>query len=132
MNRFKYPLAAAAFILAASVGADEITDQKTCLNQLRELASLNLSFAASHDGQLPKTLDELLSVQKTSDRSLFIAPLAADKSRPSYELLLPGERLSRIGNPARTISIRAVYSFKDGRRLAAFVDGHVEILDAKR
>ncbi|HET6407474.1 MAG TPA: hypothetical protein VFG14_06300, partial [Chthoniobacteraceae bacterium] len=73
----------------------------------------------------------LLAAQKTPDPALLVAPLATDKSKPSYELLLPGKRISSITNPARTIAIRSLYTLKDGRRPAAFVDGHVEILDAK-
>jgi prepilin-type processing-associated H-X9-DG protein len=129
MNILKYLFVTALFAFANRVSADESADRKACLSQLRELASLSLTFASSHDGRLPKSFDELLSARKTSDPSLVVSPLAADKSKPSYELLLPDKRLSGIADPARTISIRSLYTLKDGRRLAAFVDGHVEILE---
>ena len=79
----------------------------------------------------PKSFDELLAAQKTPDATLLVAPLATDKSKPSYELLLADKRLSSITNPAQTIAIRSLYTFKDGGYLAAFADGHVEILDGK-
>jgi len=96
--------------------------------QLRELASLNLSFAVAHEGHLAKTFDELLSAQKISDRSVLASPSARDKSKPSYELLLPGERLSNINNPARTIFIRPLDPLPNGGRYVAFADGHVEFV----
>ena len=129
MNFLKYLVAIA--LITNRVSADEAADGKASTEQLKQLAALVHTFAASHDGRLPKSFDELLTTQKTPDATLFVAPLAADKSKPSYELLLPGKRLSSITSPARTIAIRSLYTLKDGRHLAAFVDGHVEILDAK-
>lgn len=72
-----------------------------------------------------------LSVQKIPDRSLLVAPLATDKSKSSYALLLPAKLIPSLANPDRTISIRSLYTLKDGRYLAAFADWRVEIVDAK-
>jgi hypothetical protein len=131
MNILKYLVAIALIGFTSRVSADEAAARKACLEQLKQLAALVHTFAASHDGRLPQSFDELLTAQKTPDATLFVAPLATDKSKPSYELLLPGKRISSITSPARTIAIRSLYTLKDGRHLAAFVDGHVEILDAK-
>ena len=120
--------------LMARVGAlftGEAADRKACMKQVSQLAALIGDFAESHNGSFPKSFDELLAAQKTPDATLLVAPLATDKSKPSYELLLANKRLSSITNPAQTIAIRSLYTFKDGGYLAAFADGHVEILDGK-
>jgi hypothetical protein len=120
--------------LMARVGAlftGEAADRKACMKQVSQLAALIGNFAESHNGSFPKSFDELLAAQKTPDATLLVAPLATDKSKPSYELLLADKRLSSITNPAQTIAIRSLYTFKDGGYLAAFADGHVEILDGK-
>ena len=129
MNKLKYLALIIVFIFCSRAVADESADRKACISQIRKLGELSVNFAAANRGRLPKSFDELLSAQKTPDRSLLVAPLAAEKGQPSYELLSPAEKLSGIGNPSRTVLIRSLYSLKDGRRLAAFADGHVEILD---
>ncbi len=129
MNVLKYLAFPMVLIFCSSAVADESTDRKACISQIRKLGELSVSFASANRGRLPKSFDELLSTQKTPDRSLLVAPLAAEKGKPSYELLSPAGKLSGIGNPSRTVLIRSLYSLKDGRRLADFADGHVEILD---
>ena len=122
-----------AVFLASNVAApaEEAKDRAACLREIRELSMLTTEFAAAHEGRLPKSFEELLSAKKSPNQALPIASIVADKNKPSYELLLSGAKLSSIANPARTISIRSLYTLKDGKSLAAFVDGHVEILDAK-
>jgi prepilin-type processing-associated H-X9-DG protein len=130
MNRTKLLSIVLFCALAAIVHAKDTADQIKCIKQLRELASLSITYAGSHD-RLPETFEELLSFQKVPDRSILIAPSARNKDKPSYELLLPGERLNRIVDPARTIFIRSLYTLPDGRRPVAYADGHVEILNAQ-
>ena len=108
--------------------ADDTADRIASLNQLRQIGALSLSFANANNGRFPKAFDEFLAFQKTVDRSLFISPYAADKTKPSYEILLPGERLSRIDNPARAVFIRSLFRTVDGSALASFADGHVELI----
>jgi len=129
MNSFKHAVVSVFLIIAGSAFGDAPADEKTCLNQLREISSLHTTFTGAHHGRLPKTFDELLSGQKTPDRSILLAPLATDKTKPSYELLLPAEKLAHIVNPSRTIIIRAHYVLKNGGTPVVFADGHAEILD---
>ena len=130
MNTLKYLALPMVVIFCSRAVANESADRKACISQIKKLGELSVNFASANRGRLPKSFDELLSAQKTPEPSLLVAPPASDRRKPSFELLSPAEKLSGIVNPSRTIVIRSLYSLKDGRRLAAFADGHVEILDA--
>ena len=128
MNMLKY-FTVVLFGFTATLWADEATDRKACIAQLRELSKQIHTYAGSHAGRFPESFDELLSAEKTLDQTSLVAPLASDKTKPSYELLLAGKERSRISDPVRTIAIRSLYTFKDGKHLAAFADGRIEVLD---
>lgn len=130
MNRISSIVAARLCLLATAVHADEQSDGIGSLNQLRTLGKLAVSFAASHGGRLPETLEDVIASQKPPNPSLLIAPTAPDKSKPSYELLLAGKNISKIVDPSRTVLVRSRYKLVDGRVPALFVDGHVELLGA--
>lgn len=134
MNLLKYLVVMALIGFTSRVSADESADWKTCLAQLKQLSKLTIDFVSSHNGRYPNSFDELLSVQKTPDATILVAPFATDKSKPSYELVMPGKELSRIINPSRTVAIRPLYTVKDkeGRQLVAFADGHVSYLEEKK
>jgi prepilin-type processing-associated H-X9-DG protein len=130
MNRICSILAVVLCFFGTSVRADDASNRATSLNQLKTLGRIVSSFIAAHNGRFPKTLDELIASDKSPDPSLLIAPMATDKTKPSYELLLPGEYLSKVSSPARTVLIRSRYKLADDRISVLFVDGHVELLDA--
>ena len=130
MNRTFSILAFVLCLVVTSVRADDGSDRATALRQLRTLGSLFNKFQASHEGRFPKTLDELVTSAKWPDPALLIAPMARDKAKASYELVVSSERLSQVANPARTILVRSRYKLSDGRIPVLFVDGHVELLEA--
>ncbi len=121
------------FILTATVSlsANDTDDRSAAVTHLSTLAKLTVDFMAAHDGRFPASFDELLAANKTADKSILISPLATDRTKPSYELLLAGKRLSQITNPSRTIQIRSLFTTKDGRRLVSCADGHVEFVTDK-
>lgn len=132
IKNLKYAILTALLFITACSRNDDAANQKICIQQMRKLESLGVEYAASHGGMYPKTFDELLSVQKIPDPTLLISPLAADKSKPSYELIFAGKKLISlpdglmpIRNPGKTILIRSLYTTKGGYRLAAFADGHI-------
>lgn len=131
MNRISLLLSAAVYFIATAVHADDRSERATSLTQLRTLGQLVSSYVTTNDGRFPKTLDELIASQKSADRSLLIAPMATDKSKPSYELTLPAERASQVVNPARTVLIRSRYKLADGQVPVLFVDGHVEFAETR-
>src|SRR5687768_12559358 len=102
MNRISSIITAVLCLLATAVHADEQSERKASLDQLRTLGTLAVSFAASQGGSLPETLEQLVAAQKPPNPALLIAPLAPDKTKPSYELLLPGKKISSIISPAST------------------------------
>ena len=131
MNRFYPSVAVALCLFHIPVHADDRIDGRTSLLQLRSLGKLAANFARSHGNRYPKTLEELIAYEKAQE-SLLIAPMAAaaNKSGPGYELLLPGEDLSKVRDPGQTVLIRSQYKLQDGRLPVLYADGHVELLDA--
>jgi prepilin-type processing-associated H-X9-DG protein len=131
MNRLCPSVAVALCVFHIPVHADDRLDGRTSLVQLKSLGKLADNFTRSRGNHFPKTLEELIAFEKAPE-SLLISPMAAaaNKSGPGYELLLPGEELSKVRNPARTVFIRSRYKLQDGRLPVLYVDGHVELLDA--
>ena len=130
MYRAYSPIAAAlCLVLPVAVNAadEQQTDLRSSLDQLRSLGKLIASFRRSHDQQLPRSLEELVSIEK-APKSLLVDPLATDKDKATYQFLLPGENGSRNLNPARTQLIRSQYKLTDGTAPVLFADGHLELV----
>jgi hypothetical protein len=130
MNSFLPVAVVAALGLAFTTHgrADDGADRAASFKQLRQLAQLSSAFASGNGGRLPATFDELLAFHQISDRSVLVSPYAKQDEKPSYELLLPGKKLSGVTRPDRTVAIRSLYALPEGGRLGAFVDGHLEII----
>jgi prepilin-type processing-associated H-X9-DG protein len=123
---------AIAIVAALTIGLDapaaELTnDEKLALVQLRELSKRYADSYARSAKPLPKSFSEFLSPEDL--RRLTISPASPDATKSSYELFTPAPLLSNISNPASTKLIQSNFKTKDGRRLVAFVDGHVELVD---
>jgi prepilin-type processing-associated H-X9-DG protein len=127
MKRVIFPIVLCV-VASTACGNQASVDRATCLKQLHTLRAAAMDFEAKHEGRFPKTLDELIAAEKL-DPSLLIAPMATDKTKRSYELVPPAERLSKIARPARAVLIRSLYKV-GGASYVVFVDGHVELLDS--
>ena len=121
-------LIACSVVIPVCARADDAKDRATSLKQLQRIGELTAPFTNANSGRFPKSFEELLAFHKISDRSLITSPLVTDKDKPSYEILIPGEKLSRIDNPSRSIFARSLFTTASGQKLAVFADGHVEIL----
>ena len=128
MKLLRYSLAVSLALVTTDLVADEAADRKTSLAQIRELAALNHAHAMNNGGTFAKSLEEVFAANKKANRALLVAPGAKDKNAPSYELVTPGEKLSQVADPSRTVAIRGLYKLSGGGVPVAFVDGHVEIL----
>jgi hypothetical protein len=96
-----------------------------CLSRMKFFAGAAGNFAASHRGRLPESLEALLA-ENGLDKALLENPLADHPGEPGYEYLLPGEELSCILEPSRTVLLRSLHTTEDGRRFVALVDGSVQ------
>ena len=119
---------ASGVILSICARADDASDRAASLKQVRRLGELMMDFTNANNGRFPKSFEELLTFHKIADRSLIASPFVTEKDKPSYEILLPSEKLSRIDNPSRAILARSLFTTAAGQKLALFADGHVEIL----
>ncbi len=97
------------------------------LRNAREIGAAVLQYADDHQGRTPASFGELMP-QYIPDNTIFISPLAADKSSLGYELVLPDTDLHEIQDPAHTILIRARYTSAKGYRTTVYVDAHATTL----
>ena len=114
------------FLGVAALGActgPEVKEREAAA-QFGQVARLVSEFAI-REQRLPRNFDELFAANG-SNRSLLISPLAADRSKPSYELLLPGTPISEIRSLSRVVVLRSLVTTKRGERLVGFLDGHSE------
>ena len=128
----KLKLLLSILAVPVSLSANDTDDQRAAGWQIKNLAAITIAFANAHGNRFPASFDELLAATKTADKSILISPLATNRTKPSYELLLAGKRSDQIANPARTILIRSLVTTKDGKRVVSFVDGHVELVADER
>lgn len=108
-----------------------ITYQAMCLNNVRHITAASLAYAAAHDNTMPETLDQLnpyMSVTRPDKTSRLICSAAADQSKPSYEIVAPGKKLSAVADPSKTVFIREIQPNHNGRRAVGYMDGHVEMV----
>jgi prepilin-type processing-associated H-X9-DG protein len=122
-------------VLPAFFKAREKAQEAACLANLRQLSVACMMYATDHDNMLPAKLSELRP-EYVAGTDVFICPVhrtgkaakvVVDVDRDSdYELKLPGQKLSEVKDPARTIMLLEKQPNHRGGRAAAFVDGHVE------
>jgi prepilin-type processing-associated H-X9-DG protein len=102
--------------------------QVESLNRLRDLSAAAMTYAASHGNRFPTTIPVLLAASPQLSPKTALSPLASDKTVPSYEMVAPAQPLQQISEPPRTPMIRSLFTTKDGKRIVAFCDGHIEIV----
>ena len=134
----------AGLALPAVVSAREEARRVVSMSNLRQLSAACMMYANGHKGQLPPGLASLLELYLGGAAAILLAP--ADRAPPkgpgghpcSYAYALDKRpaltlRLPEIENPAEMPLIWERASFyRGGRRAVAFVDGHVEMVDAER
>lgn len=121
-------------VVPAVFSAREKAMEVACVSNLRQLSVACIMYATDH-GALPVKLSDL-HPEYLSTTDVFLCPVnrsgkaakaVADIDRDSdYELMIPGQKLGEIKDPARTIMILEKQPNHRGRRNAAFADGHVE------
>ncbi len=102
-----------------------------CLSNVKQIMVTSMTYAAAHDNTMPDTLDQLkpylIGAQPDKYPALF-CHAAADQSKPSYEIVAPGQKLSAVADPSKTIFVREIQPNHHGRRAVGYMDGHVEMV----
>lgn len=117
----------AVFITGSMIIRRETT-KAVCLRNLRTLHALCQSYAMDHEGQLPKTLDDLRYFFQEESSSLpkfFFCPAAKDQGKPSYKIVLDGEVTSV---PDKAVLIREIEANHGGKRGVVDALGHEEMV----
>jgi hypothetical protein len=107
--------------------ADLESDKRETIKQVREL-SMRYSQHVKGNRPLPATFAEFLGEDDASKR-LLVSPLAKDPTKPSYQLFTPAAKLANVVDPTRTRLMQSTFRLPDGKRIVAFVDGLVALLD---
>ena len=101
-----------------------------CANNVRQITTASLMYAADHHGVMPQSLDQLdkyLNAGATDKtQNVLVCPIAEDKTKPSYEIVAPGQKLADTADPSKTIFIREIEPRHRGGRVVGYMDGHVE------
>ena len=122
-------------VLPAVFSAREKAMEVACAANLRQLSVACMMYANDHNDVLPSKLSEL-HPNYVPGTDIFVCPVnrsgkaakvVVDIDRDSdYQLMIPGQKLAEIKDPARTIMLLEKQPNHGGRANAAYADGHVE------
>jgi prepilin-type processing-associated H-X9-DG protein len=115
---------------AVAKEAQESADRATSLSNLRQVMLAALMYAADHKETLPP-MESAAEIEKAltpyvKSKELLVSPVDREPYRAN--VLLSGKKLADIENPAEMIVFYEATPAADGRRGAAFLDGHVRLL----
>lgn len=107
---------------AAQTKAREVV----CMNNLRQIGMAISLYSAEHDGKIPAEFTALHPYSDSLDK-LLICPGATDRSNPSYQILLAGQKWndSAIWKEIAVTEQRGDHRFGYN---ALYGDGHVEFV----
>ena len=122
----------AGLLLPAVSGARAKAQEAACMNHVRQCTLACTMYAQLHNNALPASLDDVLDfLGGTNAQSVLHCPATHDPAI-SYELVNPGKRLGELNQPGETILIREINATHRGKRVVAYVDGHVVMLNDAR
>ncbi len=99
-------------------------------NNLRQLAIAVLMYTQDHDEKLPDMKDAAaLKKAINVEEKLLVEP--ASKQPYLFNTVISGRSLGSIKNPSLMVIVYEAQPDADGMRAAAFMDGHVALLDAE-
>ncbi|MHC4984016.1 MAG: hypothetical protein ACYTF6_12725, partial [Planctomycetota bacterium] len=112
--------------------ARQMARRVASMSNVRELAFAVMSYSASHAGNMPESLQAVEAYLALADFPK--SPLSKDKRgrQPDY-IYVRFSRIAAVPHPSRTILIYERLENYDGKgTTVAFVDGHVEWVDAEK
>lgn len=107
--------------------------QTQSLNNLRQLAIASLSYAQDHNEVMPPT--DTYEHWKASlglhgDKKVFLQPGSGEPYLPNPAL--NNKALGELAHPEQVVVAYEQHPWPDGKRIVAFCDGHVEMVDDQR
>jgi hypothetical protein len=128
---FVYLVIVPLFVLPALDRARENIREQMCLDNVRQIRDACLTYAESNEGYPPDNLDQLRPVLGLSSNGLplvFLCPASKDRSAPSYEVE-SASAVTVFGKPAHVVLVREKEAHHHGRRVIAYADGVVELVE---
>jgi prepilin-type processing-associated H-X9-DG protein len=120
---------AAAVMLPALAKAKDQSQRVVSMNNLKQIGLACMMYANDHNGEFPPNLEVLVKDGHLTDKILVSPRKPTGHSGPSY-IYIAGQKTS---SPIENILAYEDPSFaKDGKRIALFLDGHVEALEPGR
>jgi hypothetical protein len=111
-----------AMILPAIAHAREGAHLAQCLNNEKQIGLAISMYADRHDGNIPRTFDDLQPYSTNLDK-LLICPSAKDVSHPSYRIMLGGGKWQG-DDPDAIVLIESLSNHRFGQNVL-YDDGHV-------
>ena len=124
----------AAVWVPAMASARTAAYDAMCLNNVKQIMVTSMTYATAHDNTMPDTLDQLkpyLGNIPPDKNPLLLCHAAADQSKPSYEIVAPGQKLTTVADSSKTVFVREIQPNHNGRRAVGFMDGHVDMVRDK-
>jgi hypothetical protein len=110
-------------ILPQVAGTREYERRIQCLNNMKQIGVAIDVYAKEHDGNIPRTFDDLRPYTTNLDK-LLICPSAKDRSRPSYQIVLGGKKWNGDETIDTVVVTEPLSNHRFGR-WALYGDGHV-------
>jgi prepilin-type processing-associated H-X9-DG protein len=113
----------AAMFFPALRSAREKDHRSQCLNNLKQIGVAIGIYAKEHDGNIPRTFDDLRPYA-TNLGKLLICPSARDRSHPSYQIVLEGKKWNSDETMDAIVVTEPFSNHRTGR-MVLYGDGHV-------
>ena len=128
---FIYLVLVPIFVFPALDRSREKIRERICMDNARQIRAACMTYAESNEGYPPENLDQLRPILGLSSNGLplvFLCPASKDHSAPSYEIET-ASAVNEFGKPAHVVLVREKEAHHHGRRVVAYADGIVELVN---
>ena len=102
--------------------------RSNCISNEKLIGLAMTRYAKDHDDKLPTSLNELRAY--VDNPRIFVCPSARDQSKPSYEIVGSGRKLTEVASSPDAMLLREDPSDHRVGGHVLFADGHVQWVPA--